>query len=106
MHSNAQLRTVVAKQLAKEDEKYKAKRPDFVCGTVDRKLIIIEREPDTESGEPTGRPSPTPSLRTPSQEIVAGDVAELERRGSLGRPRDGSYRRPVLRRVRSVTRAG
>jgi len=45
MHSNAQLRTVVAKQLAKEDEKYKAKRPDFVCGTVDRKLIIIEREP-------------------------------------------------------------
>ena len=37
------------------------------------------REPDTESSEPTGRPSPAPSSRTPSSAIVAGEVAELER---------------------------
>ena len=38
------------------------------------------REPDTESSGPTGRPSPAPSSRTPSPAIVAGDVAELERK--------------------------
>ena len=42
MHSNRQLRTIVTKKLENEDAKYKAKRPDFVCGTVDGKLIVIE----------------------------------------------------------------
>jgi hypothetical protein len=42
MFSNSQLRTIVAKDLAKEDKKHEKERPDFVCGTVDKKLIIIE----------------------------------------------------------------
>lgn len=42
MHSNRQLRTVVGNALAKEDKKFEKKRPDFVCGTVDKKLIVIE----------------------------------------------------------------
>lgn len=60
MHSNAQLRTVVTKQLAKEDEKYKTKRPDFVCGTVDKKLIIIE-------------------IKRPSHTLDVDDLNQLER---------------------------
>jgi hypothetical protein len=60
MHSNAQLRTVVAKQLAKEDEKYKTNRPDFVCGTVDQKLIIIE-------------------IKRPAHTLDVGDLNQLER---------------------------
>lgn len=42
MFSNSQLRTIVAKQIEKEDKKHERERPDFVCGTVDRKLLIIE----------------------------------------------------------------
>jgi hypothetical protein len=42
MHSNRQLRTVVAKELAATDKRFEGHRPDFVCGTVDRRLIIIE----------------------------------------------------------------
>jgi len=60
MHSNAQLRTVVTKQLAKEDVKHKANRPDFVCGTVDKKLIIIE-------------------IKRPSHTLDVGDLNQLER---------------------------
>jgi len=60
MHSNQQLRTIVAKQLAKEDEKYKLNRPDFVCGTVDRKLIIIE-------------------IKRPSHTLDVEDLNQLER---------------------------
>jgi hypothetical protein len=60
MHSNAQLRTVVTKELAKEDEKYKANRPDFVCGTVDKKLIIIE-------------------IKRPSHTLDVDDLNQLER---------------------------
>jgi hypothetical protein len=42
MFSNSQLRTIVTNQLIKEDKKREKERPDFVCGSVDKKLIIIE----------------------------------------------------------------
>lgn len=60
MHSNKQLRTVVTDQLAKEDKAFEAKRPDFVCGTVDRKLIIIE-------------------IKRPSHTLTTDDLNQLER---------------------------
>jgi ribosomal protein L40E len=59
MHSNRQLRTMVTRQLAKEDDKYKEKRPDFVCGTVDRKLIVIE-------------------IKRPSHKLDVADLNQLE----------------------------
>jgi hypothetical protein len=59
MHSNRQLRTIVTKQLAKEDDKFKEKRPDFVCGTVDRKLIVIE-------------------IKRPSHTLDVADLNQLE----------------------------
>ncbi len=60
MHSNRQLRTIVTKQLAKEDRKFERKRPDFVCGTVDKKLIIIE-------------------IKRPSHTLNVEDLNQLER---------------------------
>jgi hypothetical protein len=42
MFSNSQLRTIVTDQLVKEDKKHELERPDFVCGTVDKRLIILE----------------------------------------------------------------
>lgn len=60
MHSNAQLRTVVTKQLAKEDVALRANRPDFVCGTVDKKLVIIE-------------------IKRPSHTLDVDDLNQLER---------------------------
>lgn len=60
MHSNKQLRTVVTKQLEKEDAQYKTKRPDFVCGAVDKKLIVIE-------------------IKRPSHTLEVADLNQLER---------------------------
>ena len=60
MHSNEQLRTVVGKELAKEHEEFKLRRPDFVCGTVDRRLIIIE-------------------IKRPSHVLAVEDLNQLER---------------------------
>jgi ribosomal protein L40E len=60
MHSNRQLRTIVTTQLAKEDKKFENKRPDFVCGTVDRKLIVIE-------------------IKRPSHTLEVEDLNQLER---------------------------
>jgi len=60
MHSNRQLRTVVTKALEKEDKKYKTDRPDFVCGAVDKKLIIIE-------------------IKRPSHMLTVADLNQLER---------------------------
>jgi len=51
---------VVTKQLEKEDAQHKAKRPDFVCGTVDKKLIIIE-------------------IKRPSHKLDVDDLNQLER---------------------------
>jgi hypothetical protein len=42
MFSNSQLRTIVTEQLLKEDKTHELERPDFVCGTVDKRLILIE----------------------------------------------------------------
>ena len=60
MHSNKQLRTVVTRELAKEDKRFEKKRPDFVCGTVDKKLIIIE-------------------IKRPSHTLDIADLNQLER---------------------------
>jgi RNA polymerase subunit RPABC4/transcription elongation factor Spt4 len=60
MHSNAQLRTVVTKELAKEDKRFEKRRPDFVCGAVDKKLIIIE-------------------IKRPSHTLDVADLNQLER---------------------------
>lgn len=60
MHSNRQLRTVVGNELAKEDKAFEKRRPDFVCGTVDRKLIIIE-------------------IKRPSHTLTRDDLNQLER---------------------------
>ena len=43
MHSNKALRTFIGDEMSKRDKKkYGSKRPDFVCGTVGNKLIILE----------------------------------------------------------------
>jgi hypothetical protein len=60
MHSNKQLRTIVTQELEKRDKKSKLKRPDFVCGTVDRKLIIIE-------------------IKRPSHTLTVADLNQLEK---------------------------
>ena len=60
MHSNRQLRTIVTKELEKQDKKFRLRRPDFVCGTVDRRLIIIE-------------------IKRPSHTLTVEDLNQLER---------------------------
>jgi len=60
MNSNSTLRKIVGDQLAKDDKKFELKRPDFVCGTVDKKLIIIE-------------------LKRPSHTLDVDDLNQLER---------------------------
>lgn len=42
LHSNASLRTFIGDEMTKKDKQYKDRRPDFVCGTVGKKLIILE----------------------------------------------------------------
>jgi ribosomal protein L40E len=60
LHSNQSLRKIVGDQLAKEDKQFEKKRPDFVCGTVDKKLILIE-------------------LKRPSHTLGVTDLNQLER---------------------------
>jgi hypothetical protein len=60
MHSNATLRTVIGKELAKKDKKFEKTRPDFVCGAVDNKLVIVE-------------------LKRPSHKLSVDDLNQLER---------------------------
>jgi ribosomal protein L40E len=60
MHSNQQLRTVVGEEMAKGDKRFEKRRPDFVCGTVDRRLIIIE-------------------IKRPSHTLAVEDLNQLER---------------------------
>lgn len=59
MHSNRTLRKIVEKKLSEKAEEFKDKRPDFVCGTVGTKLIIIE-------------------LKRPSHELKKADLDQLE----------------------------
>lgn len=42
MHSNSPLRTFIGDEMIKKDKRFEKKRPDFVCGTVGARLIIIE----------------------------------------------------------------
>jgi len=73
MHSNKQLRTVIGKELAKKDKKYETKRPDFVCGTVDGRLIIIE-------------------IKRPSHKLTVEDLNQLEQYVALADEYDGSHK--------------
>ena len=59
MHSNRTLRKIVEKKLSEKAQELKDKRPDFVCGTVGTKLIIIE-------------------LKRPSHELKKADLDQLE----------------------------
>lgn len=59
MHSNETLRKIVVKELTDKYAEFKDKRPDFVCGSVDNKLIIIE-------------------LKRPSHELKIEDLNQLE----------------------------
>jgi hypothetical protein len=64
MHSNRTLREVVGKELEKQDKQFAKKRPDFVCGTVDGKLIVVE-------------------LKRPSHSLTVEDLNQLETYVSL-----------------------
>ncbi len=55
MHSNEQLRTIVGEEIEKDP----LKRPDFVCGQIGNKLIIVE-------------------LKRPSHELKVSDYTQLE----------------------------
>lgn len=60
MHSNEPLRNFVGKEMEKRDKKrYAKKRPDFVCGSVGERLIIIE-------------------IKRPSHTLVIDDINQLE----------------------------
>ncbi len=59
MHSNETLRKIVTKELSEKYKKFEKKRPDFVCGEVGNKLIIIE-------------------LKRPSHELKTEDLNQLE----------------------------
>lgn len=58
-HSNETLRTIVGNQLVKKNKKLAKKRPDFVCSTVDNKMIIVE-------------------IKRPSHELTSPDLEQLE----------------------------
>jgi DNA-directed RNA polymerase subunit RPC12/RpoP len=60
MQSNATVRTLIGRQLAKEDKRFEKQRPDFVCGTVDRGLFIIE-------------------IKRPAHTLQVEDLNQLER---------------------------
>ena len=60
LQSNNTLRKYIGEEMSKKDkEKYGKKRPDFVCGTVNNKLIILE-------------------LKRPSHSLSVEDLNQLE----------------------------
>lgn len=60
LHSNETLRKFIGDAMSKRDKKkYGKKRPDFVCGSVDNKLIIME-------------------LKRPSHKLTTEDLQQLE----------------------------
>lgn len=59
MHSNETLRNIVSKELTAKEKLSEKQRPDFVCGSVGNKLIIIE-------------------LKRPSHELKVEDLNQLE----------------------------
>lgn len=72
MHSNRQLRTVVGDELAKKDKRFEKRRPDFVCGAVDKKLIIIE-------------------IKRPSHTLDVDDLNQLEQYVAICQEYDDSH---------------
>lgn len=59
LHSNATLRTIVGDEVVKQSKGNEKKRPDFVCGSVGEKLIIVE-------------------LKRPSHALEIDDLNQLE----------------------------
>lgn len=59
MQSNRTLREVVGKELEERDRRFQNKRPDFVCGTVDGKLVVVE-------------------IKRPSHKLTVDDLNQLE----------------------------
>ncbi len=60
LHSNETLRKIIGKEMAKKDKKkFAKKKPDFVCGTVGDKLIILE-------------------IKRPSHKLAVDDLNQLE----------------------------
>ena len=60
LHSNKSLRVSIGKEMAKRDKKrFGMKRPDFVCGTVGDRLIILE-------------------LKRPGRKLKVADMDQLE----------------------------
>lgn len=60
LHSNKSLRVSIGKEMSRRDKKkFGSKRPDFVCGTIGDKLIILE-------------------LKRPSQTLKVEDLNQLE----------------------------
>lgn len=60
LYSNETLRKIVGDELVKQHKKDESKRPDFVCGSIDNKLIIVE-------------------LKRPSHKLTVDDLSQLER---------------------------
>jgi hypothetical protein len=60
LHSNQTLRKIIGEKMSKINKKaYGKKRPDFVCGTVGERLVILE-------------------LKRPSHELTVDDLNQLE----------------------------
>jgi len=59
MHSNRTLREIVGKELEATDKRFAKKRPDFVCGTAEGKLVVVE-------------------LKRPSHNLAVEDLNQLE----------------------------
>lgn len=59
LHSNETLRTIVGEEVAKKNKSLKNKRPDFVCGTIGNKMIIVE-------------------IKRPSHDLTIKDLEQLE----------------------------
>jgi ribosomal protein L40E len=59
LHSNKTLRTIVGDEIVKVNKGNEKKRPDFVCGSVGEKLIIVE-------------------LKRPSHKLEIDDLNQLE----------------------------
>jgi hypothetical protein len=59
MHSNRTLREIVGKELETTDRRFAKKRPDFVCGSSEGKLVVVE-------------------LKRPSHKLDVEDLNQLE----------------------------
>jgi hypothetical protein len=59
LHSNQTLRTIVGDKILEKNKKLKSKRPDFVCGTIGNKTILVE-------------------LKRPAHELTSSDYEQLE----------------------------